>query len=89
MFPDGRRIVSGSDDNTVKVWDAATGECVATLAGHSESVWRGVLVLSRVIFLSFRSSASPSSPTAGASSPGRSTGRSRCGTRPRASASRR
>ena len=27
---------------TVKVWDAATGECVATLAGHSGEVWRGV-----------------------------------------------
>ena len=24
--PDGRRIVSGSRDNTVKVWDAATGQ---------------------------------------------------------------
>ena len=34
VFPDGRRVVSGSKDNTVKVWDAATGECVATLVGH-------------------------------------------------------
>jgi WD40 repeat protein len=42
VFPDGRRVVSGADDNTVKVWDAATGECVATLAGHSELVWCGV-----------------------------------------------
>ena len=42
VFPDGRRVVSGSADNTVKVWDAATGECVATLAGHSNTVWRGV-----------------------------------------------
>jgi WD40 repeat protein len=24
--PDGRQIVSGSDDETVRVWDAATGE---------------------------------------------------------------
>ena len=24
--PDGKQIVSGSDDNTVKVWDAQTGE---------------------------------------------------------------
>ena len=33
VFPDGRRVVSGSYDETVKVWDAATGECVATLDG--------------------------------------------------------
>ncbi|KAH8087564.1 hypothetical protein JL720_6874 [Aureococcus anophagefferens] len=39
VFPDGRRVVSGSGDKTVKVWDAATGECVATLAGHSDEVW--------------------------------------------------
>ena len=35
MFPDGRRVVSGSEDKTLKVWDVATGECVATLEGHS------------------------------------------------------
>jgi WD40 repeat protein len=32
--PDGRRIVSGSLDNTVKVWDAKTGGEIRTLAGH-------------------------------------------------------
>ena len=36
VFPDGRRVVSGSPDNTLKVWDVATGECVATLEGHSK-----------------------------------------------------
>ncbi len=51
---EGRQIVSESHDETVWVWDAATGECVATLAGHSERVWRGVLVLYfGVIFLAF------------------------------------
>ena len=40
MFPDGLRVVSaGGWDNTLKVWDVATGECLATLEGHSRSVW--------------------------------------------------
>ena len=38
MFPDGRRVVSASNDNTLKVWDVATGECLATLEGHSNIV---------------------------------------------------
>jgi WD40 repeat protein len=33
--PDGRRIVSGSRDKTVKVWDAATGQETLTLEGAS------------------------------------------------------
>jgi WD40 repeat protein len=31
---DGRRVVSGSDDNTLRVWDVDTGECVRALKGH-------------------------------------------------------
>ena len=42
MFPDGRRVVSASNDNTLKVWDMETGECVATLEGHSSYVRCGV-----------------------------------------------
>ena len=38
MFPDGRRVVSASTDKTLKVWDVATGKCVATLEGHSATV---------------------------------------------------
>ncbi|CAG7718489.1 unnamed protein product [Allacma fusca] len=33
------RIVSGSDDNTLKVWSATTGKCLRTLLGHTGGVW--------------------------------------------------
>ncbi|KAK4015393.1 F-box/WD repeat-containing protein 7 isoform X1 [Daphnia magna] len=35
----GNRIVSGSDDNTLKVWSATTGKCMRTLQGHTGGVW--------------------------------------------------
>ncbi|XP_033117431.1 F-box/WD repeat-containing protein 7-like [Anneissia japonica] len=35
----GQRIVSGSDDNTLKVWSASTGKCLRTLVGHTGGVW--------------------------------------------------
>ncbi|MEE1111673.1 MAG: hypothetical protein UH077_00625, partial [Bacteroidales bacterium] len=33
--PDGTKIISGSWDNTIKIWDANTGQCLQTLMGHS------------------------------------------------------
>ena len=44
VFPDGRRVVSGSNDKTLKVWAVATGKCVATLEGHRWEVF-GVAVV--------------------------------------------
>ena len=36
--PDGRRIVTGSDDETAKVWEATTGKEILTLNGHTAPV---------------------------------------------------
>ncbi|MES0837519.1 WD40 repeat domain-containing serine/threonine protein kinase [Nocardiopsis tropica] len=36
--PDGTTLATGSDDNTVRLWDTDTGETVATLSGHGGSV---------------------------------------------------
>ncbi|KAI9482935.1 MAG: quinon protein alcohol dehydrogenase-like superfamily [Benjaminiella poitrasii] len=32
-------IISGSLDNTIKIWDMNTGNCIRTLFGHVEGVW--------------------------------------------------
>ena len=32
--PDGKQLVSGSLDETVRLWDVETGACVRTLEGH-------------------------------------------------------
>jgi WD40 repeat protein len=37
--PDNKLIASGGYDNTVKVWDAATGALVRTFTGHTAAVW--------------------------------------------------
>ena len=36
---DGTRIVSGSSDSSVRVWDALTGAQLKVLNGHTDNVW--------------------------------------------------
>ncbi|CAD5120477.1 unnamed protein product [Dimorphilus gyrociliatus] len=45
----GDRIVSGSDDNTLKVWNSKTGMCVLTLQGHTGGVWCSQIMDNKLI----------------------------------------
>ena len=38
LLPDGRHALSGSSDNTLRLWDLATGETLRTLEGHTDAV---------------------------------------------------
>jgi WD40 repeat protein len=37
--PDGKTLVSGCTDKTVKLWDSATGTMLASLQGYTEDVY--------------------------------------------------
>ena len=39
LSPDGKRIVSGGSDGTIKVWNVVSGAELMTLRGHSEAVY--------------------------------------------------
>ncbi len=38
VTPDGRRVVSASADDTLKIWDLHSGVALATLEGHDKWV---------------------------------------------------
>jgi WD40 repeat protein len=37
--PDGRRLVTGGEENTVKIWDVQNGADLQTLRGHNGDVY--------------------------------------------------
>jgi WD40 repeat protein len=39
ISPDGRRVLSGSDDQTVRLWDVNTAKELHRFAGHRGRVW--------------------------------------------------
>ena len=73
------RVVPRTWDKTLKVWDVATGECVATLEGHSLGVRCGVRCTFVMIWLRRRSLVLPCCRTGGASCLRRGTRRSSSG----------
>ena len=39
MDGEGRLLLTGSSDHTVRLWDLGQQRCVLTLATHTNSVW--------------------------------------------------
>jgi WD40 repeat protein len=39
ISPDGRRLLSGGFDNTVRLWDVASGKELRKLEGHTGAVY--------------------------------------------------
>lgn len=39
----GRRLVSGSFDQTVRVWSLPDGECLSVLSGHTARIWAAAI----------------------------------------------
>lgn len=48
----GDKVVSGSDDNTLRVWSVSRGQCVHVLTGHTGGVWSSQLTTDGVYLAS-------------------------------------
>ena len=36
--PDGRLVIAGNQDNTARLWEVKTGDCLRAFTGHTEQV---------------------------------------------------
>ena len=36
--PDGKQVLTGSEDKTARLWDAQSGKALRTFTGHSEEI---------------------------------------------------
>ena len=43
LTPDGEKVISTSDDCTIKVWSVGTGQLEYTLKGHTDVIYRAVI----------------------------------------------
>ena len=55
ILHDGR-ILSGSEDETLRIWNSTTGECVKVVEGHKgltvyDEIQRGVCTIMHINFL--------------------------------------
>jgi len=48
---DDRKFASGSEDRTIKIWDAQEGRLVKTITGHKDQV-RALLKINSALFAS-------------------------------------
>ena len=37
--PDGKHIITASDDKTARLWDATTGQVIRVFTGHKDKLW--------------------------------------------------
>ena len=44
------RLISASDDKSIKIWNIETEECIKTLSGHTEKIWSLALTEKGILF---------------------------------------